>query len=170
MPFKDNLRLLKTTEPTYGARSRKSFSRILRRPPARSQPGCQGMMCRESGVPPGCSRSQPAISFEMHYLLLTRKRGSVIQSCSLLNSTLQSTEGVLSSFRSNWQEFVEDLDFWRVLLLMLLLLVVVITLLSLGLAYYVSRVLPFSGWRGGRKINEDLYVEQKLWYLFVVQI
>ncbi|XP_076737585.1 ankyrin repeat domain-containing protein 46-like [Maylandia zebra] len=76
------------------------------------------------------------------------------ESCSLLNPTLQSTEGVLSSIRTNWQEFVEDDGFWRVLLLM-----VVITLLSLGLAYYVSRVLPFSGWRGGRKINEDLYVE-----------
>uniref|UniRef100_A0AAX7V9H9 Uncharacterized protein n=1 Tax=Astatotilapia calliptera TaxID=8154 RepID=A0AAX7V9H9_ASTCA len=93
------------------------------------------------------------------------------ESCSLLNSTLQSTEGVLSSIRTNWQEFVEDDGFWRVLLLLLLLLLmVVITLLSLGLAYYVSRVLPFSGWRGGRKINKDLYVEQKLWCLFLVQI
>ncbi|XP_005463184.1 ankyrin repeat domain-containing protein 46 [Oreochromis niloticus] len=91
--------------------------------------------------------------------------GSAMQSCSLLNLILQSTEGVLSSFRTTWQEFVEDDDFWRVVLLM-----VVIALLFLGIAYYVSRVLPFSGWRGGRKMNEDLYVEQKLWYLFVVQI
>uniref|UniRef100_A0AAQ6IB49 Uncharacterized protein n=1 Tax=Anabas testudineus TaxID=64144 RepID=A0AAQ6IB49_ANATE len=37
------------------------------------------------------------------------------------------------------QEFVEDLGFWRVLLLL-----VVIALLSLGIAYYVSGVLPFS--------------------------
>uniref|UniRef100_A0AAZ1XEZ5 Uncharacterized protein n=1 Tax=Oreochromis aureus TaxID=47969 RepID=A0AAZ1XEZ5_OREAU len=90
---------------------------------------------------------------------------SAMEGHSLLNPTLQSTEGVLSSFRTTWQEFVEDLGFWRVLLLL-----VVIALLSLGIAYHVSRVLPFSGWRGGRKIDEDLYLEQKLWYLFVVQI
>uniref|UniRef100_A0A3B1J3B6 Ankyrin repeat domain 46b n=1 Tax=Astyanax mexicanus TaxID=7994 RepID=A0A3B1J3B6_ASTMX len=58
---------------------------------------------------------------------------------SLLNPNLQNSEGVLSSFRSTWQEFVEDLGFWRVLLLL-----VVIALLSLGIAYYVSGVLPFS--------------------------
>jgi hypothetical protein len=46
---------------------------------------------------------------------------------------------VLSSFKTTWQEFVEDLGFWRVLLLL-----VVIALLSLGIAYYVSGVLPFS--------------------------
>uniref|UniRef100_A0A3Q2PW04 Ankyrin repeat domain 46b n=1 Tax=Fundulus heteroclitus TaxID=8078 RepID=A0A3Q2PW04_FUNHE len=58
---------------------------------------------------------------------------------SLLNPNLQSSEGVLSSFRTTWQEFVEDLGFWRVFLLL-----VVIALLSLGIAYYVSGVLPFS--------------------------
>uniref|UniRef100_A0A3Q4I6A7 Ankyrin repeat domain 46b n=2 Tax=Neolamprologus brichardi TaxID=32507 RepID=A0A3Q4I6A7_NEOBR len=64
---------------------------------------------------------------------------SAMESHSLLNPNLQSTEGVLSSFRTTWQEFVEDLGFWRVLLLL-----VVIALLSLGIAYYVSGVLPFS--------------------------
>lgn len=64
---------------------------------------------------------------------------SAMESHSLLNPTLQSSEGVLSSFRTTWQEFVEDLGFWRVLLLL-----VVIALLSLGIAYYVSGVLPFS--------------------------
>uniref|UniRef100_A0AAX7TQK7 X-linked retinitis pigmentosa GTPase regulator n=1 Tax=Astatotilapia calliptera TaxID=8154 RepID=A0AAX7TQK7_ASTCA len=43
------------------ARSHKSFSRILRTP-ARSQPGGRGTMCRESGVPPGCSRSRPPVN------------------------------------------------------------------------------------------------------------
>ncbi|MGH0147706.1 UNVERIFIED_CONTAM: hypothetical protein FKN15_035349 [Acipenser sinensis] len=61
-----------------------------------------------------------------------------MESHSLLNPNLQHSEGVLSSFRTTWQEFVEDLGFWRVLLL-----IVVITLLSLGIAYYVSGVLPF---------------------------
>ncbi|XP_010785001.1 ankyrin repeat domain-containing protein 46-like, partial [Notothenia coriiceps] len=64
---------------------------------------------------------------------------SAMESHSLLNPNLQSSEGVLSSFRTTWQEFVEDLGFWRVLLLL-----VVIALLSLGIAYYVSGVLPFS--------------------------
>ncbi|KAI3375606.1 hypothetical protein L3Q82_003917 [Scortum barcoo] len=62
-----------------------------------------------------------------------------MESHSLLNPNLQSSEGVLSSFRTTWQEFVEDLGFWRVLLLL-----VVIALLSLGIAYYVSGVLRFS--------------------------
>uniref|UniRef100_A0A8C7KT37 Ankyrin repeat domain 46b n=1 Tax=Oncorhynchus kisutch TaxID=8019 RepID=A0A8C7KT37_ONCKI len=62
-----------------------------------------------------------------------------MESHSLLNPNLQNSEGVLSSFRTTWQEFVEDLGFWRVLLLL-----VVIALLSLGIAYYVSGVLPFS--------------------------
>ncbi|XP_026546095.1 ankyrin repeat domain-containing protein 46 isoform X1 [Notechis scutatus] len=61
-----------------------------------------------------------------------------MESHSLLNPNLQQGEGVLSSFRTTWQEFVEDLGFWRVLLLL-----VVIALLSLGIAYYVSGVLPF---------------------------
>ncbi|KAG5844080.1 ankyrin repeat domain-containing protein 46-like [Anguilla rostrata] len=64
---------------------------------------------------------------------------SAMESHSLLNSNLQNSEGVLSSFRTTWQEFVEDLGFWRVLLLL-----VVIALLSLGIAYYVSGVLPFT--------------------------
>ncbi|KAG9338925.1 hypothetical protein JZ751_024315 [Albula glossodonta] len=64
---------------------------------------------------------------------------SAMESHSLLNSNLQNSEGVLSSFRTTWQEFVEDLGFWRVLLLL-----VVIALLSLGIAYYVSGVLPFA--------------------------
>ncbi|XP_025758565.1 ankyrin repeat domain-containing protein 46 [Oreochromis niloticus] len=62
---------------------------------------------------------------------------SVMQSCFLLNSTLQSTEGVLSSFRTTWQEFVEDLGFWRVLLLLLL----VITLLCLSMACFNTQLL-----------------------------
>ncbi|MBN3301210.1 ANR46 protein, partial [Amia calva] len=45
---------------------------------------------------------------------------------------------IVCVFRTTWQEFVEDLGFWRVLLL-----IVVIALLSLGIAYYVSGVLPF---------------------------
>uniref|UniRef100_A0A8C4Y1V3 Ankyrin repeat domain 46 n=5 Tax=Archelosauria TaxID=1329799 RepID=A0A8C4Y1V3_9SAUR len=61
-----------------------------------------------------------------------------MESHSLLNPNLQQGEGVLSSFRTTWQEFVEDLGFWRVLLL-----IIVIALLSLGIAYYVSGVLPF---------------------------
>ena len=61
-----------------------------------------------------------------------------MESHSLLNPNLQQGEGVLSSFRTTWQEFVEDLGFRRVLLLIL-----VIALLSLGIAYYVSGVLPF---------------------------
>ncbi|KAI5104391.1 ankyrin repeat domain-containing protein 46, partial [Silurus meridionalis] len=64
---------------------------------------------------------------------------TAMESHSLLNPNLQNSEGVLSSFRSTWQEFVEDLGFWRVLLLL-----VIIALLSLGIAYYVSGVLPFS--------------------------
>ncbi|XP_051573327.1 ankyrin repeat domain-containing protein 46-like [Myxocyprinus asiaticus] len=64
---------------------------------------------------------------------------SAMESHSLLNPHLQNSKGVLSSFRSIWLEFVEDLGSWRVLLLL-----VVITLLSLGIAYYVSGVLPFS--------------------------
>ncbi|XP_023776468.1 ankyrin repeat domain-containing protein 46 isoform X1 [Cyanistes caeruleus] len=63
---------------------------------------------------------------------------SAMESHSLLNPNLQQGEGVLSSFRTTWQEFVEDLGFWRVLLL-----IIVIALLSLGIAYYVSGVLPF---------------------------
>ncbi|KAM6908982.1 ankyrin repeat domain-containing protein 46-like [Xenentodon cancila] len=42
---------------------------------------------------------------------------SAMESHSLLNPNLHSSEGVLSSFRTTWQEFVEDLGFWRVLLL-----------------------------------------------------
>ncbi|KAA8582743.1 hypothetical protein FQN60_006414 [Etheostoma spectabile] len=49
------------------------------------------------------------------------------------------TMQMADSERTTWQEFVEDLGFWRVLLLL-----VVIALLSLGIAYYVSGVLPFS--------------------------
>ncbi|XP_036380870.1 ankyrin repeat domain-containing protein 46-like [Megalops cyprinoides] len=64
---------------------------------------------------------------------------SAMESRSLLSSSLQSQEGALSSFRSTWQDFVEDLGFWRVLLLLL-----VIALLSLGIAYYVSGVMPFT--------------------------
>ncbi|XP_072805616.1 ankyrin repeat domain-containing protein 46 isoform X5 [Vicugna pacos] len=56
---------------------------------------------------------------------------SAMESHSLLNPNLQQGEGVLSSFRTTWQEFVEDLGFWRVLLL-----IFVIALLSLGIAYY----------------------------------
>uniref|UniRef100_A0A2K6F170 Uncharacterized protein n=1 Tax=Propithecus coquereli TaxID=379532 RepID=A0A2K6F170_PROCO len=63
---------------------------------------------------------------------------SAMESHSLLSPNLQQGKGVLSSFRTTWQEFVEDLGFWRVLLL-----VFVIALLSLGIAYYVSGVLPF---------------------------
>ncbi|GLD72776.1 ankyrin repeat domain-containing protein 46 [Lates japonicus] len=37
---------------------------------------------------------------------------SAMVSHSLLNPNLQSSEGVLSSFRTTWQEFVEDLGFW----------------------------------------------------------
>uniref|UniRef100_A0A672QWU4 Ankyrin repeat domain 46 n=1 Tax=Sinocyclocheilus grahami TaxID=75366 RepID=A0A672QWU4_SINGR len=62
-----------------------------------------------------------------------------MESHSLLNPHLHHSDGVLSSFRTTWQEFVEDLGFWRVLLLLL-----VIALLSLGIAYYVSGVLPFA--------------------------
>lgn len=68
----------------------------------------------------------------------TAESESAMESHSLLNPNLQQGEGVLSSFRTTWQEFVEDLGFWRVLLLIL-----VIALLSLGIAYYVSGVLPF---------------------------
>lgn len=73
----------------------------------------------------------------------TMSEGSTEEDCameshSLLNPNLQQGEGVLSSFRTTWQEFVEDLGFWRVLLLL-----IVIALLSLGIAYYVSGVLPF---------------------------
>uniref|UniRef100_A0A8C7U8Q2 Ankyrin repeat domain 46b n=1 Tax=Oncorhynchus mykiss TaxID=8022 RepID=A0A8C7U8Q2_ONCMY len=39
---------------------------------------------------------------------------SAMESHSLLNPNLQNSEGVLSSFRTTWQEFVEDLGFWRV--------------------------------------------------------
>nr|KAF6300271.1 ankyrin repeat domain 46 [Myotis myotis] len=68
----------------------------------------------------------------------TAESESAMESHSLLNPNLQKGEGVLSSFRTTWQEFVEDLGFWRVLLL-----IFVIALLSLGIAYYVSGVLPF---------------------------
>ncbi|MBZ3891212.1 Ankyrin repeat domain-containing protein 46 [Sciurus carolinensis] len=68
----------------------------------------------------------------------TAESESAMESHSLLNPNLQQGEGVLSSFRTTWQEFVEDLGFWRVLLL-----IFVIALLSLGIAYYVSGVLPF---------------------------
>ncbi|TTX06316.1 Ankyrin repeat domain-containing protein 46 [Bagarius yarrelli] len=64
---------------------------------------------------------------------------SAMESHSLLTPHLLRSDGVFSSFRTTWQEFVEDLGFWRVLLLMLL-----IALLSLAIAYYVSGVLPFS--------------------------
>ncbi|KAI5096968.1 ankyrin repeat domain-containing protein 46, partial [Silurus meridionalis] len=64
---------------------------------------------------------------------------SAMESHSLLNPHLHRTDGVFSSFRTTWQEFVEDLGFWRVLLLLLF-----IALLSLAIAYYVSGVLPFS--------------------------
>lgn len=62
-----------------------------------------------------------------------------MESHSLLNPHLHHSDGVLSSFRTTWQEFVEDLGFWRVLLLLL-----VIALLSLCIAYYVSGVFPFA--------------------------
>lgn len=71
-------------------------------------------------------------------VFLTLILRSAMESHSLLNPNLQQGEGVLSSFRTTWQEFVEDLGFWRVLLL-----IIVIALLSLGIAYYVSGVLPF---------------------------
>uniref|UniRef100_A0A5F9CSK4 Ankyrin repeat domain 46 n=1 Tax=Oryctolagus cuniculus TaxID=9986 RepID=A0A5F9CSK4_RABIT len=61
----------------------------------------------------------------------TAESESAMESHSLLNPNLQQGEGVLSSFRTTWQEFVEDLGFWRVLLL-----IFVIALLSLGIAYY----------------------------------
>ncbi|XP_078063639.1 ankyrin repeat domain-containing protein 46 isoform X2 [Mustelus asterias] len=71
-------------------------------------------------------------------IMQTAENESAMESHSLLNPNLQNTDGVLSSFRSTWQEFVDDLGFWRVLLL-----IIVIALLSLGIAYYVSGVLPF---------------------------
>ncbi|XP_027010153.1 ankyrin repeat domain-containing protein 46 isoform X2 [Tachysurus fulvidraco] len=64
---------------------------------------------------------------------------SAMESHSLLNPHLHRSDGVFSSFRTTWQEFVEDLGFWRVLFLLLF-----ISLLSLAIAYYVSGVLPFS--------------------------
>ncbi|XP_076835602.1 ankyrin repeat domain-containing protein 46 [Brachyhypopomus gauderio] len=64
---------------------------------------------------------------------------STIENHSLLHPHAQHSDGVLSGFRTTWEEFVEDLGFWRVLLLLL-----VIALLSLGIAYYVSGVLPFA--------------------------
>lgn len=64
---------------------------------------------------------------------------SAMESHSLLNPHLHRSDGVFSSFRTTWQEFVEDLGFWRVLFLLLF-----IALLSLAIAYYVSGVLPFS--------------------------
>ncbi|XP_053346800.1 ankyrin repeat domain-containing protein 46 [Clarias gariepinus] len=64
---------------------------------------------------------------------------SAMESHSLLTPHLHRSDGVFSSFRTTWQEFVEDLGFWRVLFLLLF-----IALLSLGIAYYVSGVLPFS--------------------------
>uniref|UniRef100_A0ABI7ZBC7 Ankyrin repeat domain 46 n=1 Tax=Felis catus TaxID=9685 RepID=A0ABI7ZBC7_FELCA len=70
--------------------------------------------------------------------IVSIREKSAMESHSLLNPNLQQGEGVLSSFRTTWQEFVEDLGFWRVLLL-----IFVIALLSLGIAYYVSGVLPF---------------------------
>uniref|UniRef100_G1SXW5 Ankyrin repeat domain 46 n=1 Tax=Oryctolagus cuniculus TaxID=9986 RepID=G1SXW5_RABIT len=65
----------------------------------------------------------------------TAESESAMESHSLLNPNLQQGEGVLSSFRTTWQEFVEDLGFWRVLLL-----IFVIALLSLGIAYYKNDV------------------------------
>uniref|UniRef100_A0ACB8FEX2 Ankyrin repeat domain-containing protein 46 n=1 Tax=Sphaerodactylus townsendi TaxID=933632 RepID=A0ACB8FEX2_9SAUR len=68
----------------------------------------------------------------------TAESESAMESHSLLNPNLQQGEGVLSSFRTTWQEFVEDLGFWRVLLL-----IVVIALLSLGIAYYCKQWLLY---------------------------
>lgn len=82
----------------------------------------------------GFNRSAPCKLETMQ----TAESESAMESHSLLNPNLQQGEGVLSSFRTTWQEFVEDLGFWRVLLL-----IIVIALLSLGIAYYVSGVLPF---------------------------
>lgn len=92
----------------------------------------------------------PNFSFYILYLLMymcfiTKKYlplfllHSAMESHSLLNPQLHRSEGVFSSFQTTWQEFVEDLGFWRVLLLLLF-----IALLSLAIAYYVSGVLPFS--------------------------
>ncbi|XP_045143163.1 ankyrin repeat domain-containing protein 46 [Echinops telfairi] len=80
----------------------------------------------------------PAAACPLTSLLFSLLLPSAMESHSLLNPNLQQGEGVLSSFRTTWQEFVEDLGFWRVLLL-----IFVIALLSLGIAYYVSGVLPF---------------------------
>ncbi|KAF5902474.1 ankyrin repeat domain-containing protein 46, partial [Clarias magur] len=93
---------------------------------------------------------------------------SAMESHSLLNPNLQNSEGVLSSFRSTWQEFVEDLGFWRVLLLL-----VIIALLSLGIAYYLEIMCSvnilqfiFIALRLDRIINWDwLVVCVPLWIL-----
>ncbi|XP_016410900.1 ankyrin repeat domain-containing protein 46-like [Sinocyclocheilus rhinocerous] len=83
----------------------------------------------------GFNRSSHSSLEKMHMA----ENESAMESHSLLNPHLHHSDGVLSSFRTTWQEFVEDLGFWRVLLLLL-----VIALLSLGIAYYVSGVLPFA--------------------------
>ncbi|XP_032811211.1 ankyrin repeat domain-containing protein 46 [Petromyzon marinus] len=58
---------------------------------------------------------------------------------SLLNPGVLREEGVLSSVRSTWREVVADLGLGKVLMLIL-----AIALLSLGVAYYVSSVLPYN--------------------------
>lgn len=83
----------------------------------------------------GFNRSSHSSLEKMH----VAENESAMESHSLLNPHLHHSDGVLSSFRTTWQEFVEDLGFWRVILLLL-----VIGLLSLGIAYYVSGVLPFT--------------------------
>ncbi|XP_059397616.1 ankyrin repeat domain-containing protein 46-like [Carassius carassius] len=83
----------------------------------------------------GFNRSSHSSLEKMHMA----ENESAMESHSLLNPHLHHSDGMLSSFRTTWQEFVEDLGFWRVLLLLL-----VIALLSLCIAYYVSGVLPFA--------------------------
>uniref|UniRef100_A0A8C2HVD6 Ankyrin repeat domain 46a n=1 Tax=Cyprinus carpio TaxID=7962 RepID=A0A8C2HVD6_CYPCA len=83
----------------------------------------------------GFNRSSHSSLEKMHMA----ENESAMESHSLLNPHLHHSDGVLSSFRTTWQEFVEDLGFWRVLLLLL-----VIALLSLCIAYYVSGVFPFA--------------------------
>uniref|UniRef100_A0A8C2IAM3 Ankyrin repeat domain 46a n=1 Tax=Cyprinus carpio TaxID=7962 RepID=A0A8C2IAM3_CYPCA len=83
----------------------------------------------------GFNRSSHSSLEKMHMA----ENESAMESHSLLNPHLHHSDGVLSSFHTTWQEFVEDLGFWRVILLLL-----VIALLSLGIAYYVSGVLPFA--------------------------
>ncbi|XP_048858508.1 ankyrin repeat domain-containing protein 46-like [Brienomyrus brachyistius] len=64
---------------------------------------------------------------------------SLMESHTLLYTSQHSGKGLFFSFHTTWHDFVEDLGFWRVLMLML-----VIALLSLGIAYYVSGAMPFT--------------------------